>query len=47
MRMPDEELNRTKHTHRKNSRTSSNEDNVEIQDFMSECKVVNYVDMRT
>ena len=46
MRMPDEELNRTKHTQRKNSRTSSNEDKVEIQDIMSECKVGN-VDMKT
>ena len=36
MRMPDEELNRTKHTQWKNSRTSSNEDKVEIQDIMSE-----------
>ena len=32
MRMPDEELNRTKHTQRKNSRTSSNEDKVERRD---------------
>ena len=39
MRRPDEELNRTKHTERKNSRTSSNEDKVEKQDIMSECEV--------
>ena len=46
MRMQDEELNRTKHTQRKNSRTSSNKDKVEIQDIMSECMVGN-VDMKT
>ena len=46
MRMPDEELNRTKHTQRKNWRTSSNEDKVEIQDIMSECEVGN-VDTET
>ena len=34
------------HTQRKNSRTSSNEDKVEIQDIMSECEVGN-VDMKT
>ena len=46
MRMPDEELNRTEHTQKKNSRTSSNEDKVEIQDIMRECMVGN-VDMKT
>ena len=46
MRMPDEERNRPKHTERKNSRTSSNEDKVEKQDIMSEGKVGN-VDMKT
>ena len=36
-----------KHTQRKNSRTSSHEDKVEMEDITSKCKVVNYVDKKT
>ena len=34
-------------THRKNSRTSSHEDKVEMEDITSKYKVVNYVDKKT
>ena len=46
MRMPDEELNPTKHTWRNNSRRSSYENKVEVLDIMSECEVGN-VDTKT
>ena len=34
-------------THRKNSRTSSHEDKVEMEDITSTYKVVNYVEKKT
>ena len=38
---------RKEHTQRKNSRTSSHEDKVEMQNIMSEYKVGNYVHRKT
>ena len=41
------QLHDEKYTQRKNSRTSSHEDKVEMQDITSKYEVVNYVDKKT